>query len=374
MRMASYRWSGTYLLLFSMGIGFSCMFSPAPEQQASTTPFVSKDTVIQPPADTAFTLMAVGDIMMGSSYPSPSYCPPKDVKLLDPVASLLREADLTFGNLEGVLLNSGGEHKNCGKSSACYSFRQPEYVADQLKEAGFDILSIANNHMGDFGNTGRKNTGKVLQDKNFCFAGLENYPWDTITVKGIRIGFTAFAPHGGCMPFNDYKVVKQVVADLNKLADVVIVSFHAGGEGNSRRHVTREREMFLGNDRGNVYEFAHLAIDAGADVVLGHGPHVPRAIEAYKQRFISYSMGNFCTYEQFNLKDAAGIAPMYKLTIHKSGMFIEGALIPIKQVGKGGPLLDTSRKAEKLVAELTRSDMPEMALQWMENGKFRFHN
>ncbi|KKK93514.1 hypothetical protein LCGC14_2692140, partial [marine sediment metagenome] len=66
--------------------------------------------------------------------------------------------------------------------------------------------------------------------------------------------------------------------------------------------MTRESEIYLGYDRGNIYEFAHMVVDAGADVVFGHGPHVTRAAEIYKDRFIIYSLGNFCTYRRFNLR------------------------------------------------------------------------
>ncbi|MFM7671966.1 MAG: CapA family protein [Bacteroidota bacterium] len=365
---------GWSLFLCAAGVG-SWLFLRAvsgPTPKKENTSLAKSGTPDNNPADSIITLVAVGDVMMGSNYPSESNCPPKNVKLLDPVADLLRNAELTFANLEGSVLNSGGERKQCSNPSVCYAFRQPEYFVDQMKEAGIDLFSVANNHLGDFGNTGRVNTCRVLGEKGFRFAGQEIHPWDTITVKGIRIGLTAFAPNRSCLQLNDYNLVKKTVTELKKKCDLVIVSFHGGAEGNSRTHVTRKSEQYVGENRGNVYEFARVAIDAGADVILGHGPHVPRAIDIYKGRFITYSMGNFCTYGQFGLSGATGIAPLFQLTIKGDGSFVEGKITSVKQLGEGGPVIDAEKSAQKLIESLTRSDIPEAPLKMDPDGKFRF--
>ena len=219
------------------------------------------------PTDSILTLIAVGDIMLGTNYPSAAYLPANNGNILAPVRDILRNADLTFGNLEGTVLNEGGDVKQCSDPSTCYAFRQPEYVVDYLKDSGFDLLSLANNHMGDFGNAGRLNTKRILKEKGIKHAGLETCPWDTIHVNGKVIGMTAFAPNSGCLKLNDYKKALEVLAELKKISDVVIVSFHGGAEGRSRTNVTRKTEEFVGENRGNVYEFAHLMVDNGADIV-----------------------------------------------------------------------------------------------------------
>jgi poly-gamma-glutamate capsule biosynthesis protein CapA/YwtB (metallophosphatase superfamily) len=319
-----------------------------------------------------FTLIAVGDIMMGTNFPDASYLPPEGTYLLDPLKNVLRNADITFGNLEGSILNDGGELKSCSDWTKCYAFRQPEYFAAQLKDAGFDLLSIANNHLGDFGETGRKNTMKVLKENGFCYAGQEKKPWDTLTVNGLKIGFTAFAPNSGCLKITDYTKVKEIIGILNEMCDIVVVSFHGGAEGSSKTHITRQTEIFYDEDRGNVYEFARIAIDSGADVILGHGPHVTRAIDHYKGKFISYSMGNFCTYHRFNLKGVNGIAPVFKLKLKKDGTFIDGEIISIKQLGEGGPVLDESNGALEQIKILTNEDIPELKVTFGANNSFRF--
>lgn len=359
-------------LVCLVGIGSWMLLQAAQQKKTGEDKDRIKPRISSNAADSIITLVAVGDVMMGSNYPSESNCPPKTVKLLDPVASYLQNADLTFANLEGSVLNSGGERKQCSNPSVCFAFRQPEYFVDQMKEAGIDLFSVANNHLGDFGNTGRTNTCRVLREKGFRFAGQETHPWDTITLKGIRIGLTAFAPNRACLQINDYALVRRTVSELKKKCDLVIVSFHGGAEGNSRTHITRKYEQYVGENRGNVYEFARVAIDAGADLILGHGPHVPRAIDLYKGRFITYSMGNFCTYGQFGLSGATGLAPLFHLTLRGDGSFVEGKLISVKQVGKGGPVIDEEKTAQKMIESLTRTDIPEVSLKMETDGSFRF--
>jgi poly-gamma-glutamate capsule biosynthesis protein CapA/YwtB (metallophosphatase superfamily) len=323
-------------------------------------------------SEDTITIVAVGDIMMGTNYPSESYLPPKGVKLLEPILEYLKVGDVVFGNLEGTVLNSGGEVKSCSNPSTCYAFRQPEYLLDQIKEAGFNMLSIANNHVGDFGNTGRVNTVKALKERGFCYAGQTTCPTGILNVKGLKIGLTAFAPNNGCLSINDLNLLTKTVQGLKQSCDLVIVSFHGGAEGPSASHVPKKTEIFLGENRGNVTEFARKAIDAGADVVLGHGPHVSRAIDRYKGKFIAYSMGNFCTYGRFSLRGSAGIAPILQIKIKKDGTFIEGKIISIAQLGEGGPILDKNKAALNEIKELTLSDFPENKAVFDNEGKFFF--
>ena len=365
------RWA-IVLLLFLAGIRMLIRYWDFQSSEKARKEAREKNAQRKKIADSTITLVAVGDIMMGSNYPSEVNCPPKDIRLLDPVATYLQAADLSFANLEGPVLDKGGTMKKCQDPSVCYAFRQPEYLTDQIKAAGIDLLSVANNHLGDFGEEGRSNTCRVLREKGFRIAGQLTHPWDTITIKGLRIGFTAFAPNSGCLPLNDNETVAQIIRELKSRSDIVIVSFHGGAEGSSFTHINRKMETYVGEKRGNVYAFARTAIDAGADVVLGHGPHVPRAIDLYKDRFITYSMGNFCTYKQFGLGGAAGIAPMFELKIRRDGSFQEGKIISVKQVGAGGPMLDPERAAQQLIQSLTKADLPECRLVMESDGRFRF--
>lgn len=316
------------------------------------------------------TVIGVGDIMLGTNYPSPQYLPPKDGKeLLAPVADILRSADLTFANLEGVILTDKGMPKQCSNPSTCYAFKSPDHYAQYLKDAGIDVMSLANNHSGDFGVTGLRNTVMKLDSLGIRFAGRVEFPSKIFEKDGIIYGFAAFAPNTGTMQINDYAKVKQTVKELSEKCDIVIVSFHGGAEGADKTRVTRKTEFYLGENRGNPHEFARVAIDAGADVVFGHGPHVTRAIDIYKGRFIAYSLGNFATYGRFNLSGKLGIAPIVKLNLKSDGEFIDGEIISVKQPGKGGPVLDESRAALNEVINLTRLDFPESELLISPEGK-----
>jgi len=314
-------------------------------------------------------IKAVGDIMLGTNFPNIRYLPPDSGKLLlSQVAPMLNNTDIVFGNLEGVLLDSGGIQKKCKNPKACYLFRSPTYMVSHLVEAGFNLLSVANNHAGDFGDIGRKNTSKVLDQNNIYFAGNSICPYTHFEKKGIRFGFVAFAPNKGTVNINDIDSAKKIVGQLDLVSDIVIVSMHAGAEGSNYTHITRKHEYFYGEDRGDVYHFAREMIDAGADLILGHGPHVPRAIDLYKDRLIVYSLGNFATYGRFNLKGSNGLTPILDLTLSQDGTFIEGKILPAHQLGRGIPSPDPGKKVIRLIKELSQHDVPESSLSIDEDG------
>jgi len=318
---------------------------------------------------TTVSVIAVGDIMPGSDYPA-EYLPPDDGKdLFNNVKGIIRKADIAFGNLEGTFLNQGETVKNCSDPLKCYAFRIPEHYVSLLTDAGFDILSIANNHVGDFGDFGRKNTTEILEKAGLKFAGLTDYPSAVFEKDSIKYGFCAFAPNVGTLDIRDIAESQKIIKELDSKVDILIVSFHGGAEGANHRHVTRNSEVFYEEDRGNVYEFAHSVIDAGADLVFGHGPHVTRAVELYKERFIAYSLGNFCTYGYFNLKGHNGIAPMIEVNVNKKGEFLNGKIYPIKQIKLEGPFIDKDKSAINDIKELTESDFPETPLIIQNDGK-----
>ncbi|MEM6380719.1 MAG: CapA family protein, partial [Bacteroidota bacterium] len=230
--------------------------------------------------------------MVGTNYPSTNYLPPNDGKdLFKPVESILKSADVTFGNLEGTVLNEGGQVKRCSDPNACYAFRMPEKYVDNLLTAGFDMVSIANNHVGDFGQSGRENTKAYLKRVGLAAAGQITQPTAVIERNGVKYGLAAFAPNSGTVDIRDLENAKKIVSELSTRCDIVIVSFHGGAEGRKHQNVPCKTEYYYGENRGDVCKFAKTVIDAGADVVFGHGPHVTRAVDIYKDRFIAYSLG-----------------------------------------------------------------------------------
>ncbi len=320
------------------------------------------------------SIIGVGDVMLGSNYPSDKNLPVNDGKdLLKNVKDILLNADVTFGNLEGCILNSGGTPKPCKKG--CYFFRQPERYVNYLLDAGFDVMNVANNHMGDFGQAGRDNTVKVLKESGLAYAGLKDVCETSIFERnGVKYGFCGFAPNTGTVRITDIEYAKKLVSGLDSICDIVIVSFHGGAEGKKFNRVPKKSETFYGENRGNVYEFAHAVIDAGADVVFGHGPHVVRATELYKDRFIAYSLGNFCTSGTFSISGISGYAPMVKVITDKTGRFISGQIFSGLQLDKTGPVLDEKQSAAKEIQRLTKLDFPETPLIFTEDGKIERSN
>jgi poly-gamma-glutamate capsule biosynthesis protein CapA/YwtB (metallophosphatase superfamily) len=316
--------------------------------------------------NTVINISAVGDIMLGTNFPNNATLPPDANSLLMPADSLLRNASITFGNAEGVFLNEGGESKGSGAN--VYNFRQPESYAGILKNYGFDFLSIANNHAYDFGQIGLENTSKVFEKNGLKFAGNKTNPYVIIERDGIKIGMVAFAPHNGCLNLNDRPAVIALVKEVKTKCDILMVSFHAGAEGSKATRVPRRHEIFYDQDRGDVYETAHAVIDAGADIVIGHGPHVPRGIELYKSHLIAYSLGNFCTYAKFNLKGISGYAPLLNFNVDGNGSFIKGKIYSFLQLGEGGPVKDESDAAAKLIKQLSAEDFPESPLLIDQQG------
>jgi len=368
------RFSISLILIFLI-IGLSFIFlncrKSNSEDIVSINISQTNDDTIQPEkSKDTITVVAVGDIMLGTNYPTNiNYLPPNDdcSALWAPVVKYLRDADLTFGNCEGTF-NDHPEYVRGCNSDNCYRFSMPTKYVHCFVDAGFDVLSNANNHVADAGTFGKKSTLKTIKDAGLHSAGLVEKPTDTFSINGVKWGFCAFAPNEGTCQINDYKKMQQTVSMLKKECDLVLVSFHGGAEGHTHEHVTRAYETFLGQNRGNVYEFAHKAIDAGADLVIGQGPHVTRAVELYKGKFIAYSLGNFCTYRRFNLKGVNGIAPIVKIWVDSNGDFIKAKIIPVYQDKMTGTHYDELGRVIKRMQELTKEDFPEGVLNISDDG------
>lgn len=335
------------------------------------------------PRGETIRVVAIGDIMMGTAFPDSTYLDPRIVsgvapeELIGPdLLEVLRSGDVVFGNLEGALFDAGGESKQCRNMDACYAFRSPEWYAGVLADMGFNLMSLANNHSGDFLDAGRATTIAALERHGIVYGGLAQPGAVTGTLlldDGTRVGLAGFSPNKGTISIHDLEGLRRLVTELDETHDLVIVSFHGGAEGADRTHVLREPEEFYGEERGNVYEFAHAAVDAGADVVIGHGPHVPRAVEIYRGRLIAYSLGNFWTWARFNLRGPNGLAPVLDLEVDRDGRAVRARIISARQTGLGSPRLDPEARAARLVGDLSREDFPEAGLEVAGDGRITWH-
>ncbi|HMO80882.1 MAG TPA: CapA family protein [Pyrinomonadaceae bacterium] len=371
-------------LMFSAGCQTAPMVSIEPSQFTETLPVPTPESERE---GTGIVIAAVGDIMLGSPYLDETRMPPNDgADLLKDVAPILHAADIAFGNLEGVLVDSG-ESAKCKpvtpkktpeplepeekpKPIRCFSFRMPTRYGKHLKEAGFDILSLANNHSLDFGLTGIASSRRTLDALGIKHAGSDKLQYSTayLDVNGLKVAFIGFA-HNTVVPnVNDLVTARRLVTEADKTADIVVVSFHGGAEGTDAQHVPKRTEMYFGEKRGNLPLFSRTVIDAGADLVIGHGPHVLRGLEVYKGRLIAYSLGNFATYGWFRLEAETALTAILEVELGRDGAFIGGKIHAGRQVGRGIPVLDPDGTAIRKMRSLSNKDFPATAPKITDDG------
>ena len=326
------------------------------QQKAATRRAAAK----APPGVVA--IVATGDIVMGST---PNLPPDGGRSFFSDVQTDLA-GDVVLGNLEGTL-SSGGSSK-CGPSStSCFAFQTPPSYARWLVRAGFTVMNLANNHAYDFGPEGLQETIDALDRVGLLYTGRPNQ----ITVQKvgrIRVATVGFAPYPWAASLTDIAAAQKLVRAADRVSDVVVVTMHAGAEGRDRQHVRPGTERFLGENRGDSVRFTHAVVDAGADLVVGSGPHVLRGMEWYKGRLIAYSLGNFAGYDVFSLGGALSTSAILRVTLDGAGRFESGQLVPTHMVGAGMPALDPSEAAHGVVRTLSRADFGARGVKVSREG------
>ena len=317
---------------------------------------------------TLISIAAVGDMMIGTDYPRNQLPDDDGVSFFASVTPFLAAADIAVGNLEGTLVDGGTPRKQCKNLSACYLFRSPRRYANHYRDAGFDALSVANNHARDFGEEGRSETMQALDAVGIHHSGREG-EFASFEVKGLSIAFMAYAVTQKSNLLHDYELAEKTVAEYAANHDIVIVTFHGGAEGASMMHVPFAEEEYLGEPRGDVARFSRSMVDAGADLVLGHGPHVVRGMERYKDRLIAYSLGNFATDYGISVEGAKGTAPILIATLDETGRFVGGEIISTVQLRPDGPSIDTEQRALNLIRGLSLEDFEDPQLTFHPDGR-----
>jgi hypothetical protein len=345
----------------------ACAAGSDPREVAEPpAPLPAPDAV--PPVPREITIAAVGDIMLGTDYPE-NHLPDDDgVSFLSGAAAVLSATDLAFGNLEGVLLDGGQPRKICTNPAACFLFRSPSRYVQHFVNAGFDVLSLANNHARDFGEAGRTATMRTLDTAGIAHSGREG-DFAGLVVNDVKVAVLAFAVTQKSNLMHDYEVAAETVLEHAATHDIVIVSFHGGAEGNDVTRLPFAEEEYFGEPRGDVVYFARKMVDAGADLVLGHGPHVVRAMERYQDRLIAYSLGNFATYYGISVDGLNGIAPILEVTLDGEGRFVEGRIHSTVQLRPGGPVRDASHQALRLIRDLSGRDFGDPGIRFLDDGR-----
>ncbi|MGB5256646.1 MAG: CapA family protein [Woeseiaceae bacterium] len=354
----------------------ACASNPAPRPVSAPEeiPAVINVPDVPPPApqplkeDMRIRIASVGDMMIGTDYPQ-NHLPDDDgISFLADVAPFLSAADIAFGNLEGVLVDGGEPAKKCSNPSACYLFRSPTRYVYHYRAAGFDVLSLANNHARDFGEEGRDSSMQAIAAAGMHHTGRVG-DFASLESNGLRVAVLGYAVTKNSNMLLDYELAFETVAEFAASHDIVVVSFHGGAEGVGVTHVPFADEEYYGEPRGDVVWFARGVVDAGADLVIGHGPHVVRGMERYKGRLIAYSLGNFATYYGISVAGIKGIAPILTATLDGYGAFVEGEIVSTIQLRPAGPSVDPRNRALDLIRGLSKEDFGESGLTFLSNGR-----
>ncbi|HUC01025.1 MAG TPA: CapA family protein [Solirubrobacterales bacterium] len=304
----------------------------------------------------SISIAAVGDTILGNTPQLPG----SPAKYFRSVAPRL-QGDVVFGNLEGTLTNASASKCGAG-SSECFAFRNPPRFARAFKAAGFTVMNHANNHFGDFGRAGEADTIRALRRAGITQSGR---PADitVIPVKNLRVAFLGFAPYDNTPSLLDLPVARNLIEVAASLADIVVVAIHAGAEGSNALHVSGHEEHDVGEDRGNPERFAHMAVHAGADLVLGSGPHVLRGMEIFHRRLIAYSLGNFAGFHNFNTSGVLSLSAILHVSLDPHGRFRSGRITSVRLAGPGRPVPDRSDSAAHLIRRLSRADFGRVAFR-----------
>ena len=295
------------------------------------------------------TIDAVGDTELGNT----PTLPPDPAGYLAPLRQYL-DAPIVFGNLEGTM--TAAIRSKCQPPSPyCYAFKVPTSFAQDYRAAGFTVLNSANNHAYDYGAEGIASTSRALTRAGIVQAGLPGQI-GLVREGALRVAFVDFAPYYNVNDMLDLAGAATLIADAHREAQVVVVYMHAGAEGPNAAHVTRHVETFAGENRGNPYQFAHAAIDDGADLVLASGPHVLRGLQWYRGHLIDYSLGDFVNYYDFATVGSLKYSAVLRVTLSATGSFVSGHFTSFVLTSAGLPQFDPSGAAAKFVNRLSMSD------------------
>jgi poly-gamma-glutamate capsule biosynthesis protein CapA/YwtB (metallophosphatase superfamily) len=373
----------SFCFCVGISIGIFVRFGQVQRSQAATTeeaipllpgkePEYTPEPAFDLPESDYITIQAVGDVIPGTNYPN--YRLPRDRNQLIPksVRAYLQRADLLLGNLETSLTTYPYSSKDINQGQI-FAFRSPPAYAQLFADVGFDVFNMANNHALDFGKVGFRDTVNNLAAVGIETLGHKNQ----ILYKQVRnvpvamIGFTTYDIYNS---MHDLETAKALVQEARTNANLVIISMQAGAEGTGAMHVKNQTEYFYGEDRGNSMKFARTMIDAGADLVIGHGPHVPRAMEIYKGKLIAYSLGNFLGYQTLSTEAETGYSMILEVKMNPYGELVGSKIIPVRMNRQGIPQIDQRFRTVSLLRYLNKNDFPDKPMQINKKGEIVLAN
>jgi hypothetical protein len=320
----------------------------------------------RPRAPATLTIGWVGDVTPGSQYGTPAG---DGRALFAAVRPVLRRPDVMVADLEATL-GAGGAAKCVAGTPHCFSFQAPPTTARALRWAGIDLVNLANNHSFDYGAEGQRSTLAALRDAGVGATGLPG-EITVISRRGIRVAFAGFSTYPWAPRLTDPAEVRDLIGRAARAADVVVAILHAGAEGSAYARTPLGTEYAYGEDRGDVRAFARTAVDAGADLVLGSGPHVLRGLQRQNGRLIAYSMGNFAGVQNFSTAGTLALSGVLRVRLTRRGSVKAARLTPVRLGPTGTPALDRSGAALRFVDRLSVDDFGASAARVAPSGKIR---
>ncbi len=321
------------------------------------------------PADSKATVTIAwgGDTVLGSTYAMP---PAEGRSMLAHVAPIFRAADIGWVNLEEALAN--GTSSKCAGSTPgrCYAFGAPPSYARALPASGIRIVNLANNHADDYGAAGQASTLAGLRAAGVTWDGKPGQI-RYLKVHGLRVAFLGFAPYKWAARLENIPAAVRLVRRAAATADLVVVAMHAGAEGSAAVHVPQGTETFLGENRGSSRAFTHAVINAGADLVVGSGPHVIRGVQWYRGRLIAYSLGNLAGWRTFAMGGTLSKTAIITVTLHADGGVAAAHWTSLSLESPGTPVLDPGNGSLSLVAQLSREDFGASGARFAADGTIR---
>ncbi|WP_413560449.1 CapA family protein [Bdellovibrio sp. HCB209] len=302
------------------------------------------------------TISAVGDVMMGTDYPTDKLPNDQGRKLFRFSQDYIKTGDIRFANFEGTFFDGSKGAGSKGEGANRHLFRTPTEFGRTLADAGFNVVSLANNHAMDFGSQGLYSTQQTLRSYQIQYSTKRGGEVATFNVRGIRVALIATDYYPGARSISAPEKTFQEIRELKRKFDIVIVSSHAGAEGGNALNTSNQVEYYMGENRGNSVAFARGAIDAGASLILMHGPHVPRGLEVYKGHLVVYSLGNFATERGISVQGTAGLAPLLLAKLDAQGKFQKGSITSFVQNREVGVVYDKTKAAFKLMQSLSYQD------------------
>jgi hypothetical protein len=284
-------------------------------------------------------------------------------------------ADVAVFNVEGAI-GSGPVPAKCGpRSTACFAFRQPPSAAAALRRAIDSnvvlVGNVANNHSHDAGDAGRDTTLVLLAAAGILATGADTVATPIALPSGDTIAILGFHTDTASPDARDLAAVRRHVARATAQYGTVIVTMHLGAEGPLAQRTRNATERFLKLDRGNPVGFANAALTGGATLVLGHGPHVLRAVEWRGDRLVVYSLGNLLTYGPFKLREPTNRGAVVCATIDSARHVSQAELRPTTQSWPGVLRADSSRRAWTLVDSLSALDFPRTGARVDSTGSLK---